>query len=587
MHAPPDAWGKRESLVDAEVFFIAPDGKSDLRAELIATLRAFHAPATGQPDEHAQCRFPARLLFAVEKLGLQTESLPSVACPKFEDYMRRTESSAVSVIFSSYYLNNPASAFGHVFLRIEKARKSENERADLLDYGVDFGAGVDTDNALVYAIKGITGAYPGTFRMMPYFYKVREYNDYESRDLWEYVLDLTPLERVRLTAHLWELGPTYFDYYYLSENCAYHIIAAVEAALPDRALVEHLSWPVLPGGAIKTLRENEGLIREIRFRPSLRAVFASRLSAVDESDLDMVGQLAEDPETPIPDDWSLQRRVVVLDAASDLVEVRHTKVLLIGDRTEAPHRLKQRLLERRASLLAPSAPLVTKPGTAPPDETHDSGRFGFGLGLDENRESYRSLTFRLALHDLADPVSGFPELLSLEFLPTRLRWQPDRGSLRLEESWLVRIFSLTPLSRFARHMSWHVRLGAHTPRDAPESGLTAAGIVGGGVTLGTADGAVTWYVLGLSSLEVPTGDLSRFPLRLGAGPHTGLRIRLSPNVIALSQAEWFWFPFQESDDAWGVTSQLRWGFDACCAANLAVRNETVVSSADLSLLFYF
>jgi len=25
MHAPPDAWGKRESLVDAEVFFGSPD----------------------------------------------------------------------------------------------------------------------------------------------------------------------------------------------------------------------------------------------------------------------------------------------------------------------------------------------------------------------------------------------------------------------------------------------------------------------------------------------------------------------------------------------------------------------------------
>ena len=25
---------------------------------------------------------------------------------------------------------------------------------------------------------------------MPYYYKVREYNDYESRDLWEYELEL-------------------------------------------------------------------------------------------------------------------------------------------------------------------------------------------------------------------------------------------------------------------------------------------------------------------------------------------------------------------------------------------------------------
>src|SRR5205085_2119317 len=91
---------------------------------------------------------------------------------------------------------------------------------DLLDYGVDYSATADTSNPVLYAFKGIFGFFPGTFHIFPYYYKVREYNDYESRDLWEYDLSLTPQQVTMLVAHLYELGATYFDYYYIDENCS-------------------------------------------------------------------------------------------------------------------------------------------------------------------------------------------------------------------------------------------------------------------------------------------------------------------------------------------------------------------------------
>ena len=71
------------------------------------------------------------------------------------------------------------------------------------------------------------------FHALPYFYKVREYNDYESRDLWEYDLNLSPRAVAMLVAHLWELGSTYFDYFYLSENCSYHSLAVLGVAEPS------------------------------------------------------------------------------------------------------------------------------------------------------------------------------------------------------------------------------------------------------------------------------------------------------------------------------------------------------------------
>ena len=41
------------------------------------------------------------------------------------------------------------------------------ERRELLDYGIDFSADVDTGNAVLYALKGLTGLFPGTFKRIP------------------------------------------------------------------------------------------------------------------------------------------------------------------------------------------------------------------------------------------------------------------------------------------------------------------------------------------------------------------------------------------------------------------------------------
>ena len=71
-----------------------------------------------------------------------------------------------------------------------------------------------------FALKGLTGLYPGTLSSSPYYAKVREYSDMESRDVWEYRLNLTPDETRQLLRHAWEIGATRFDYWFFDENCS-------------------------------------------------------------------------------------------------------------------------------------------------------------------------------------------------------------------------------------------------------------------------------------------------------------------------------------------------------------------------------
>src|SRR5204863_5307038 len=242
------------------------------------------------------------------------------------------------------------SAFGHTFLRLGKEEvASSGERLDLIDQAVDFAAVTDTSNAIVYAFDGLFGLFRGEFSARPYFYKVREYADYESRDLWEYELSLDQRQLGMLVGHLWELGQTWFDYYYVTENCSYHILGALEAADPKLDLLSHVGAATLPADSVKALFANPGLVRAVRYRASARTELAARTAVLDGAGLDAVQALADGEDPPGLDATRTDEHVRVLDAAVDLVDVRHGRDILSGADPGA-ERLRQSLLEKRSAI---------------------------------------------------------------------------------------------------------------------------------------------------------------------------------------------------------------------------------------------
>jgi hypothetical protein len=642
--------GGYESDVDGPTFFLARDGKRAPEAELESTLRALFAPAppasAGRPPAevaagagasppgvstgahaagaaqaagatprridferlHARCRFPARWRWLQRRLGLR---LPEVACPDLEQFRHKTAVETVSLVFSSYYLNNPSSAFGHLFLRLARRGHAsgrgaaaavsgeESEREELLDYGVDFSADVDTKNMLVYAWRGLTGAFRGTFKVLPYFYKVREYNDYESRDLWQYELALTAEERQRLVDHLWELGATYFDYFYVSENCAYQIMALLEAASWRLSVLDHAHWPVIPADIVKELQE-----ARLYYRPSLRHQLQARFERLSRAQARTAVGLVESPRAaetvPLPPAWSPAQQADVLDAAEDLVDFRHAKELVFG--SERAAELKQRLLERRAALLvatdtSPMAPMAA----ARPDHGHPSHRAGTGLGVTHDRvaggqQLMQTIDLRLALHDLADPSTGYPELAQIECLATRLRLLPEARRVELDDLALFRVWSLTAQQPYDRKASWRVEVGATTLRDRGCHGCLAGKLAGGGgVAASFARDRWTLFALADTQLlytpSLAGGDtvhsLGRTGIRLGIGPLGGLRLRWTHQLITLFTAAASWLPAQEPTWGWQGTAVVRWQL----VDRLALSVEATVSEsradAQLLALLYF
>jgi hypothetical protein len=592
VHYRRTLFGGWESAADGKQFFLAREGKTHPGQELDATLRAFAAGPPENGVEHALCRFPARLAWLTRKLGLDRSRLPPRRCPRFEEFIERLEPKSLSVVFSSYYLNNPASAFGHTFLRVSRRHAGTSQEAnELLDYGVDFSAVVDTGNAVLYAVKGLAGLFPGTFNKVPLYYKVREYNDYESRDLWEYELDLDQ-EQVRFVAeHLWELGSTYFAYYYLSENCSYQILAALEVADPRLKLLDHAGWPVIPAETVKALFKNRGLVRSVRYRPSNRTRMRERLSSLDSAELDAVAELSEKPHAPLPASLTRKQQVGALDAAIELVDLRGARELPKERSAQDSERLEteQSLLERRAAYATPSEePRFAPPFRQRPEVGHGSSRVGLGSGYDRAWGYYHTGQFRLALHDLADPAQGYPDGAEIEFLPGRLRYYPERPRVTLEELSLIRVRSLSGWTRFDHPLSWLIEVGSKRLYDRGCSGCyTGFAQVGGGLTLEPFGRAFTLFALASAELDAPvrTGYLDA--VRLGVGPWGGMRLRFCDAVAALVTGSWSYLPFQKPTRTWALSGKLRAEYAKDLALGVEGElNETTRSIQGVSYIYF-
>jgi hypothetical protein len=583
--------GAWESEVDGMPFFRALRGKTDPRAELEATLRGFFddRPVADELDD-AMCRYPARFAFLAGKLGIDLARLPPRRCPRLETFLGRIRPRSATLVFSSYYLNNPASTFGHTFLRLNKDDAARAGREwELLDYGVDYSATVDTGNAVLYAVKGLLGFFKGEFRNVAYYYKVREYADAESRDLWEYELALTPAEVAMLSAHLWELGGTYFDYWYLDENCSYHILGALEAAAPRLHLLDHVGkYVVVPVDTVKALFENPGLVRAVHYRPSIRTQFVTRLERLDDAGRDAVEALSADAGAPLPPSLGKPGQAAVLDAALDHLDFRFSRDLAIGKAPEAA-RARQTLLERRSALGVLSPPLeVPLPAYQAPQLGHASARMAAGGGYSTREGGLVTLDVRLALHDLGDPPEGFPPLSLMEFLPGRLRFAPRKMRGEVDELWVVRVAVLNDLSRFELRPSWRMRFGVTTIRDAGCAACLAGQVefgAGFSKTLGPVDlyGGSDAVVEGAAHLEGTRGE----PARFGIGPGGTVRLRISPRVIVVSDLRWRWLPDAAPRETFDLRAALRLHLSRTISLSLEARRTPSADEGSLAVQAFY
>jgi hypothetical protein len=217
--------------------FINDKGYKSPEKELLSSIEAFFsesADLTKKYNRHPQCQFLARRAWLEKKLKIKSEDL--LPCEERLAWKKQLGATKVSLIFASSDFGNPASSFGHTFLKLINPINAKNK--DLIDYGVNYAADADESEGIFYALKGLFGLYGGRFTMLPYHQKIREYINLEGRDIWEYPLALTPEEVDELINHLLEMDNSSSPYYFFSDNCSYQILTTLDTVRPDLKLSE-------------------------------------------------------------------------------------------------------------------------------------------------------------------------------------------------------------------------------------------------------------------------------------------------------------------------------------------------------------
>jgi uncharacterized protein DUF4105 len=478
LHYRRDLFGGYTSEQDEQGFFMSPHGKIDPQAELDATLKQFFSnELVGRSKQPAQCAFIARYHWLRERLQFDNSRLPKIACERFDSWFNEFEAQSITLIFASAFLNNPASMFGHTFLRIDQ--KGQTEQTRILAHTINYAAYVPPDAGMAYPILGIFGGYSGYFSTYPYYVKVQEYRDFENRDIWEYRLNFTEYQVRQLLMHSWELGNASFDYFFFKENCSYHLLALLDYADPTLHLTDEFLFWTVPTDTVRLIASKPGLVSGIAYRPSRSNVIRRKRESLPVGERELADRIMQDLgelTSPAFVQLGLTKQAFLLDLASDYLRYR------IETTDFPPTEWKERnraVLTARRQLRIPSQEFMVVPFAQQPELGHKTSRASLGGGW-RNDDTFEEFTVRAGYHDLLDPEIGYTPDAQIEVASLSLRHYSRADQTRIERATLANIVSLSPMDSLFHSPSWKLNVGMNTIRFG-DCHLCSNGVANGGI----------------------------------------------------------------------------------------------------------
>ncbi|KLD96271.1 hypothetical protein AF74_10615 [Aliarcobacter butzleri L349] len=425
------------SEIDSTNFFISNNGKEDLKEELFETINSLE---TG--TNNVLCRFPLRVEWLKENIPTLEEKIVPYSCEELDKFLELTDAKYVTMVFPTAHINSPASMYGHTFLKV-----GADKETPLISNAINYAAKTDEKNGLIFAYKGLFGGYEGRYSIMPYYEKIKEYNNLEQRDVWEYDLNLSQEEINKLVLHTWELKDSYADYYFFKENCSYNVLWLLEIARPSLDLVSYFDFKAIPLDTIKILTKYDGLIVDSKYRYSNLKKMKHILNEEIENKEFLKAYINDEIE--LPDSLSQSDKISYLD-----FKIAYTQYQRSEDGTEKKEYIKNylKLLKERSAhkqtrtynIKSPLDPLIS----------HDSARIG--LFYDSN-DSFET-SIKPAYNDMYDIVDGYLQGAYIDFFELNFKKQKDKD-VKLDRFTLIKIKSYSPQDMIFKPISWGIDAG--------------------------------------------------------------------------------------------------------------------------------
>ena len=433
-------------------------------------------PLSGDNNSHAKCRFPARLIWIRKNLQEYEDRFAPIDCPDFAEWSSLNDVESLSIVFANGYLGNPASYYGHIFLKIN-VRKALG-KSYLVDQTLNFGA-IDTnrDGPLFYIVKGVTGGYDGGFSAVDFYFHDKNYGELELRDLWEYRLSLPPAEVKYVVSHAWEVMHKKYTYYFFHDNCAFRVAELLEIVEGVEANPRGLPW-IIPQAVLQKIHGaaylGKPLVAGKTFHPSRQTRLYQRYANLGSAQKVVLSE-AVDKKIKLDggalEKFSTEEQQGLLDTLLDYYQFRNDIDTQDGVKKTPPEyveTLSLRLGLPPGEIKKPTHEIVSPDAGHPPSWTQIS--FGYG----EGGRNIQTLRIRPAYYDQLD-VRGAQArngALSMGDLMVEL----EGSRLRIRHFDLVAIDSINPAVTGLpgdRSVGWKLKAGLEQERLACVNCLAA------------------------------------------------------------------------------------------------------------------
>ena len=441
---------KFESQIDDKSFFISKTGKHNPLDEILQTVNSFFIEkpflkSKSNVITHSKCIFPARFQWLDETLQFKNKYINDIKCSKFKEWFNDLKPESVSLLFSTYNSESPASMFGHTFLNINKSGAS---KFSPLNYSISYAAVIDSnDNMFQYAYNGIFGRYKGIFTLSPYYLKIQEYNNYDKRDIWIYDLNISKDETTLLVKHIWELDRITIDYYYFKENCSYHLLSLIEVAKPEIDLLNNFSFVTIPVDTIKILN-HKGMILKERFSVSRINKIYNLYNALTQTEKIVVDNALE---TKGKDNNIFN---IKLNEESKIKVLDFLIEYYLLDEKESSKKLWLFYVNYRSQFNDKVNYETTTPFHHSPLNSHNTSRFSFSISRTKLKKFNYKFEYRPSLHDFTDEPNGYLENSKLEMGRVSVIYNSKLNEFKINQFVFVNTLLLSPSTKFENKLSW-------------------------------------------------------------------------------------------------------------------------------------
>jgi len=356
------------------------------------------------------------------------------------------EQGSAYLVYAGPYSSSPSSAFGHLFLVFQTL---ETMPLPLWDV-VSFNAETNNANPVNFFFSGITGGFSGTYKSIKFHEQVRDYEVLEDRDLWLIRLNISEHDKTRIQTSIAESHGETHPYLFFSKNCASYIQELLCTVCPNLPKPEGV---VSPMEVVRTVIE-KGLAEGSFYRPSISRQLVAESQLVSSPVLERLKdenwqQLAGDQ------DWLRTLKKVELSFIQQYFHLQtlHTEESLPQD-TRNGLSLLRVLVSSQDHNSSHTSSMPSPGNTIPAPAFHSYGKLTTSFRNYFDSENQISIRFRPAMHDMADPWTGFRQLNTLEFLTTEISATAPGYKPRLEEFVFFYQRSLAPVNIISKNSSW-------------------------------------------------------------------------------------------------------------------------------------